>query len=90
MLGPYDLSNDAGVPGDFNSKIYKDLVNKFYSIISENNLKKGVHVVNSSRKEFEEAIHNKYDYIAYSTDAKLIIDSLNDIVWKNLESFLLD
>lgn len=79
ILGPYDISSSIGKPGEFNSLEYLNVVERFNKIIEKNDLQKGTHVVNTSQKDLQKARSDNYNYIAFSTDGKILIDSLENI-----------
>ena len=78
MIGPYDLSASLGIPGEFNSKLFKKNVD--YIIQKAKKYKKqiGFHLVEPDNKEFLK-IKKKFDFCIYSLDTKLIINSLKSL-----------
>ena len=68
FLGPYDLSASIDVPGQFDSKKFKDLVIEYNQITSKFSKKKGFHVVS---KNIDDVILKKsegYDFLAFNFD----------------------
>ena len=68
FLGPYDLSASIHVPGQFDSKKFKDLVIEYNQITSKFPKKKGFHVVS---KNIDDVILKKsegYDFLAFNFD----------------------
>ena len=68
FLGPYDLSASIDVPGQFDSKKFKDLVIEYDQITSKFSKKKGFHVVS---KNIDDVILKKsegYDFLAFNFD----------------------
>ena len=67
-MGPYDLSASIDVPGQFDSKKFKDLVIEYNQITSKFSKKKGFHVVS---KNIDDVILKKsegYDFLAFNFD----------------------
>ena len=75
MIGPYDLSASLGVVGEFSSRKYKDALQKIKEISIASKMPIGIHVIKPSKVEFDKAINDGYQFIAYSTDALFILES---------------
>jgi len=72
MIGPYDLSGSMGIPGDFNNKRFKNIIDKINSKCKK--LKKvcGIHVVEPDEKELKKRVEEGYKFIAYSLDSVIL------------------
>ena len=69
ILGPYDLSSSLGVPGKFNSKIYKNNLQRFLSISKKNKVKVGYHLAEySDYNKQKKTFLKKFDFYALGTD----------------------
>ena len=68
FIGPYDLSASLGVPGNFNSQVYKNTLSKIIKICNKNNKPIGIHVVEPNVKDLKKSILSGYQFIAYSLD----------------------
>ena len=83
FIGPYDLSQSLGIPGDIQNK----LIWQSIKIIAEKAKKKkkslGIFIDDISKKE--DAIKNGINYIAYSVDIEIMRDSCEKIVKKLLK-----
>lgn len=80
FLGPFDLSCDLGITGDFLNPIFQNQKQKYLEILKKfNNTGKGIHVVSNDFNEVLDSSSNGYNFIAYSTDGLLLQNSLNQI-----------
>jgi len=77
FLGPYDLSASIGVPGDFESGTFKEMVNRVLSACRENKVASGVHQVDLSPAQLEARIAEGHRFIAYGTDILAIRKGLS-------------
>ena len=50
ILGPYDLSASLGVPGDFDSGIYKSAVDRIEDAAKDHDVPGGVHIIEPDEK----------------------------------------
>jgi len=65
FLGPYDLSADLGVPGDFEAPVFKETIKK----IREDCPKPvGIHQVEPDSMQLAQQIDDGFQFIAYGTD----------------------
>ena len=80
MIGPYDLSSSLGIPGRFNSPIFK----KNLEIIEKKtkNTKKflGIHVVEPDKKIINNYLNKNYTFLIYSLDTVLIKKALENLL----------
>lgn len=72
FVGPYDLSASMGITGKFNSKKYTEAINKIINLTKNKKKIVGIHVVENSKKLFDENIKKGFKFIAYSMDTVLI------------------
>lgn len=66
MLGPYDLSNDLGIPGQFYDKKYVDWLGMFDDALRPS--KRGIHVVDGNKADVKRHIDARYGFIAVGLD----------------------
>ena len=83
MVGPYDLSCSMNLPGEFQSKDYKDTLNRILLSGKENNCLAGIHIVEPNENEIKKAIENDFKMIAYSVDFKII----NETITNGIQAF---
>ena len=79
FIGPYDLSASLGVPGKFKSKKYLKYENKIKTYMKNNELLKGVHVIDPDINQVNSKIKEGYNFIAFSLDFKMIQNSLSNL-----------
>jgi 2-dehydro-3-deoxyglucarate aldolase len=80
FLGPYDLSCDLGITGDFTNNLFQLHKDKYFAILQRYQyVGKGTHVVSNDFSEVLESSVKGYNYIAFSTDGLLLQNSLNQI-----------
>ncbi len=82
FLGPYDLSASIGIPGQFNTKKFKDLVIEYNQVTSKFTKKKGFHVVS---KNFDDVILKKnegYNFLAFNFDVFFMGLSIRELLKK--------
>lgn len=72
FLGPYDLSASIGSPGKFDTLEFIDLEKKIMRAAEKNNIKRGIHIVEPSKKELIEKQSLGYDMIAFSVDIRML------------------
>ena len=72
FLGPYDLSASIGSPGKFDTLEFIDLEKKIMRSAEKYNIKRGIHVVEPSKKELIEKQSLGYDMIAFSVDIRML------------------
>jgi 2-keto-3-deoxy-L-rhamnonate aldolase RhmA len=80
MLGPYDLSADAGCVADWNNPKYKSIISEFESKIPKE--KRCVHIVSNIKEELENKFKD-YKIISIGMDTTFLLDQV-----KNVEFFL--
>ena len=72
MVGPYDLSNSLGIPGQFKNKQFTSLLAKINNIGIEMNCPAGIHVVEPNEEQLKMAVNEGYRFIAYSVDFRML------------------
>jgi len=72
IIGPYDLSCSLGVPGDFESEIFKSALAKVLAAASKHNIPAGIHVVEPDQNALKQRIEEGYTIIAYSVDIRML------------------
>jgi 2-dehydro-3-deoxyglucarate aldolase len=72
MIGPYDLSSDLGVPGDFESEAFLTAVGEVSAAAREAGVATGFHVVEPDRTLLERYSDEGYRFLVYSVDMRII------------------
>ena len=72
MIGPYDLSNDLGVPGDFASEVFGVAVERVRASAQAAGVASGFHVIEPDREVFERCAREGYRFLVYSVDMRII------------------
>lgn len=75
MIGPYDLSCALGVPGEFSSPIYRDVLSKLSEIAEKHEVSSGLHVVSSSKQDLLAAISDGSKFLVFGVDTLFINES---------------
>jgi len=75
MIGPYDLSASLGHPGDFNSNLFLDSLEKIKNQISEN--KMAVHIPSRVKEELKK--YKNYGIIALGMDTTFLIEKYQEV-----------
>lgn len=68
FIGPYDLSNSLGYPGNFKHKSFKNALNSILKACKKNKKNAGVHCVSFDKKLLNSYKKNGFKFIAYSMD----------------------
>lgn len=72
FIGPYDLSASMNLMGKFESKKFKETINKILKICKKYKKLCGIHVVENNSELLKKRIKEGYKFIAYSTDAVIL------------------
>jgi len=72
IIGPYDLSCSLGIPGKFKNKKFIDTMNYIKEVGLSLNCPAGLHIVEPDLKLLEQAIRDKFTFIAYSVDIRML------------------
>ncbi|RAR47246.1 HpcH/HpaI aldolase family protein [Flavobacterium lacus] len=80
FVGPYDLSQSLGVPGQITHTKVREEILKIRARAKENKVKLGSFADNVETYNF--LIENDFEYIAYSVDVSLFIEGLKYIKTK--------
>jgi 2-dehydro-3-deoxyglucarate aldolase len=78
MIGPYDLSGSMGIPGEFDSQEYIDIVENIKQAGERIGCPSGIHVVEPDKADFEDALRAGFKFIAYSVDIRMLDKSASD------------
>jgi 4-hydroxy-2-oxoheptanedioate aldolase len=81
FIGPYDLSQSLGFPGQISHPKVKKEIMKIKDMAKSKNIRLGAFADTIETYQF--LVNNGFDYIAYSVDINLFINGL-----KNLKSEL--
>lgn len=76
FIGPYDLSASLNITGDFKNKKYIKYLNNFKKSAKQYKKPIGIHCINTNEKNLNKIIKDNFCFIAYSTDAQMLINSL--------------
>ena len=68
FIGPYDLSNSLGYPGNFKNKFFKNAFNKILKTCKKMRKTAGIHCVSSDKKLLNSYKKDGFKFIAYSMD----------------------
>ena len=78
FLGPYDLSNSMGNPGDFNHPEFQEACSRFLKCCQAHDVIPGIHVIQPNPDEVLKRMNQGYRMIAYSLDITLLTNSLSE------------
>ncbi len=84
FIGPYDLSNECGEPGNMSSTECTGAVDEVHRACRSNNKVTGIHQVAPDLTELRSRIDQEFDFIAYGTDLLAVRHALKGI--RNLSS----
>ena len=79
-VGHFDLSNFLGVPGQFNSNVYLDAINRIVN--AGNKYKKSLGIMVSSKQEINYYSNLGFNVIAIGTEMKLLGDKISELIKK--------
>lgn len=68
IVGPYDLSGSLGIPGEFENKKFKKIIEEVIEIGKKSKKHAGFHVIHPDEKEVKRIIDLGYTFIAVSLD----------------------
>ena len=77
-VGHFDLTNFLGIPGDFNSNIYIDAVNKI--IMAARNHNKSLGIMVNNKQELEIYSKQGFNMIAIGTEMNILSKSISQIL----------
>ena len=77
FVGPYDLSQSLGYPGQITHPKVKEEILKIKDLANSKNIRLGAFADTVETYQF--LVENKFDYIAYSVDVNLFINGLKKI-----------
>ena len=77
-VGHFDLTNFLGIPGDFNSNIYIDAVNKI--IMAARNHNKSLGIMVNNKQELETYSKQGFNMIAIGTEMNILSKSISQIL----------
>ncbi len=76
FIGPYDLSASMGMTGNFKSREFKSTLNEIKLKAMQKNIPLGIHIVQPDIALLHEKIKEGYQFIAYSIDSVMLIESV--------------
>ncbi len=77
-VGHFDLSNFLGVPGQFNSKLYLDAINRI--VKAGEKYEKSLGIMVSTRQDLDFYSNLGFNVIAIGTEMKLFADKISDLI----------
>jgi 2-keto-3-deoxy-L-rhamnonate aldolase RhmA len=72
MIGPYDLSADLGVPGEFDSERFVQSVKKVTQAARNAKIATGIHVVEPDPTVIESSLEDGHSFLVYSVDMRIL------------------
>ena len=72
MIGPYDLSADLGVPGEFDSENFIQSVQKVTQAANNAGTATGIHVVEPDPAAIESSLKAGHRFLVYSVDMRIL------------------
>ncbi len=72
IVGPYDLSASMGIPGNFENKKFKNVLNKILKTAKKYKCLPGIHVVEPDEKLLKKTIKDGFKFISYSVDFRFL------------------
>lgn len=72
MIGPYDLSADLGIPGDFSAAAFTDSVRTVIAQARSAGVAAGLHLVEPDLAALETCVEAGYRFIVYSVDMRIL------------------
>ena len=79
-VGHFDLSNFLGVPGQFDSKLYLDAINRIIKVCEK--YQKSLGIMVSSRQEMDFYCHLGFNIIAVGTEMNLLTEKISNLINK--------
>ena len=79
-VGHFDLSNFLGLPGQFDSKLYLDAIDRIVKAAKK--YKKSLGIMVGSKKEMEFYSNLGFNIIAVGTEMNLLTDTISNIINK--------
>ena len=77
-VGHFDLSNFLGVPGQFDSKLYLDAINKIVKVGEK--YQKSLGIMVSTRQEMKFYSNLGFNVIAVGTEMSLLTDKISNLI----------
>ena len=72
IVGPYDLSCSMGIPGEFEHREFKKVMNFILNTGLRIGCPPGLHIVEPDVLRLKESIEQGYRFIAYSVDVRML------------------
>ena len=76
LVGPYDLSANMNMIGNFTSSIFQKQIKQIIKICIKNNIAPGLHVVSSNAKDISRLVKIGIKFIPFGTDAMFLYKSI--------------
>ena len=78
FIGPYDLSASMGITGEFNNKLFMDVILEIENKCLQHKKANGIHIVENNPSILQNRIDQGYQFIAYSIDGIFLNSSANN------------
>lgn len=72
MIGPYDLSCSMGMPGEFDRPEFIAAMQRILKTGLQSRCPAGLHIVEPDPNRLRQAVHEGYQFIAYSVDIRML------------------
>ena len=79
IIGPYDLSMSMGIPGQFDHIDFLDTIKRIKKSAEDNKKPVGLHIIEPELDELNRRISEKYNFLAFSLDVRMIDVSARQI-----------
>ena len=79
IVGPYDLSADLGMTGDFNNPKFKEAIKHIRETCKKRNVGVGYHIVQPNTHELSAKIDEGYTFIPYGCDVTMLAYCVRDV-----------
>ena len=85
LIGPYDLSASMGITGKFKNLKFRSVIKKINKLSKKFKIPCGIHVVEPDNKVLKKYLKEGYQFLPYSTDARLLNNAIESS-FKNKKS----
>ena len=72
LIGPYDLSCSMGIPGKFESRTFKNVLNQIRAAGVRSGCLAGLHLVEPDVTKLKNSIKDGFNFIAYGVDMRIL------------------
>jgi len=79
IIGPYDLSGSMGIPGRFNDRRFKIVLDKIIKAVKKSDKLLGMHIVSPSETDLKRRIAQGFKFIAYGMDTVFLSEAVSGV-----------